>query len=253
MKEIELTGGRITPGVVRIGNTVRRPRNQHSDWINRVLIRLEELGYPYAPRYYGVDDQDRDILSFIPGVTTDHPSQRQSGAYRIGGGMLRQLHELTRRDSLITEWPESIADRQCILHGDPGAYNAIFQDGSPVALIDWDAAHPGNPVDDLAYMAWTWCIQSAGNVPISEQAHRLKELADGYQARDLGLSASDLLDRVVTAQQNLVTTEQRVLDHPASAPGRRAHATTAIAWATADRDMIRKRRADFVAVLKGRT
>ncbi|HEY5397215.1 MAG TPA: hypothetical protein VIL16_17660 [Trebonia sp.] len=34
----------------------------------------------YAPRYLGVDDRGRDILTYIPGRTTDHPSQRADGA-----------------------------------------------------------------------------------------------------------------------------------------------------------------------------
>ena len=74
VEEIELVGGRITPGVVQVGDTVRRPRNERSDWINRLLTRLEELGYPHAPRFLGIDDQGRDILTFTPGTTTDHPA-----------------------------------------------------------------------------------------------------------------------------------------------------------------------------------
>lgn len=247
--EIRLPGGRITPGVVRVDDTVRRPRNQNSDWINRVLTRLEELDYPHAPRFRGIDDQDRDILTFIPGITTDHPSQRQPAAYRVGGQMLRRLHDLTRGDDLINDWPADAGDRQCILHGDPGAYNTIFQHGLPVAFIDWDGAHPGNPVDDLAYMAWTWCIQSAGNVSISDQALHLRELSAGYDTRTVGLTAAVLLDHIIRAQQNLISAEQRVLDHPSSTPERKAHAAAAIAWATADRDMLQRKQAEFVAAL----
>lgn len=29
VEEIELVGGRITPGVVQVGDTVRRPRNEN--------------------------------------------------------------------------------------------------------------------------------------------------------------------------------------------------------------------------------
>ena len=248
MDEIELAGGRITPGVVRIGDTVRRPRNQRSDWINRLLTRLEDLGYQHTPRFRGIDDQGRDILTFIPGTTTNHPCQRRPGAYRLGGQMLRRLHDVTTGDTLINAWPFDASDPQCILHGDPGTYNTIFQDGLPVALIDWDAARPGNPVDDLAYMAWTWCIQSAGNVRITDQALHLSELAAGYDTRTLGLTAQDLLDQITGAQQNLIDAEQRILDSPTGTPARKSHATTAIAWASADRDMIQRQRAEIVAV-----
>jgi len=36
--------------------------------------------------------------------------------------------------------------------------------------------NPGNPVDDLAYMARTWCIQSSGNAPVTDQAAHVREL-----------------------------------------------------------------------------
>lgn len=163
--------------------------------------------------------------------------------------MLRQLHQLTTDDPLINDWPADAGRRQCILHGDPGAYNTIFQDGLPVALIDWDAAHPGNPIDDLGYMAWTWCIQSAGNVPLSDQALHLRELAAGYDTRTLGLTNKDLLDHIITAQQNLIHVEQQVRDRPTTSQERRTHASTAIAWATADRDMIKREYDEFFAIL----
>ena len=34
--------------------------------------------------------------------------------------------------------------------------------------------------DRSGYMAWTWCIQADGNVPIDAQAARLRELRDAY-------------------------------------------------------------------------
>ena len=36
--EIPLEGGRITPGVVRVGETVRRPRNPNSEFVHEVLL-----------------------------------------------------------------------------------------------------------------------------------------------------------------------------------------------------------------------
>jgi hypothetical protein len=46
-----------------------------------VLRYLESVGYLHAPRHLGIDDQGRDVLSYIPGRTTDHPTQRADGAY----------------------------------------------------------------------------------------------------------------------------------------------------------------------------
>jgi len=73
--EEPLGGGHNALEVVRAGGTVRRARDAGSGFAARVLAYLESAGYPYAPRFLGVDDCGRDILSYIPGRTTDHPSQ----------------------------------------------------------------------------------------------------------------------------------------------------------------------------------
>jgi aminoglycoside phosphotransferase (APT) family kinase protein len=39
-----------------------------------------------------------------------------------------------------------------------GPNNAVFVAGRPVAWIDFDFAAPGDPIEDVAYLAWSWCI-----------------------------------------------------------------------------------------------
>lgn len=121
--------------------------------------------------------------------------------------------------------------------------------GVPVALIDWDTAHPGNPVDDLAYLSWTWCIQSAGNVPIADQTAHLRDLANGYGADSLQLSVDDLLDHVIRVQHDLIDAETSVLIRRTTTPPRRTHAQTTIAWATADREMLLRHHTEFTDLL----
>ena len=72
--EQPLEGGRTTPGVVRVGDTVRRPGGRHSSFVARLLAALEEHDVPWAPRHLGVDEESRDVFTFLPGRTTDHPS-----------------------------------------------------------------------------------------------------------------------------------------------------------------------------------
>lgn len=43
-----------------------------------------------------------------------------------------------------------------LVHGDLRLGNMLVQDGSLVALLDWELSHVGNPVDDIGYM----CIRS---------------------------------------------------------------------------------------------
>ncbi|GAA2832888.1 hypothetical protein ABT362_10235 [Nonomuraea rubra] len=88
MTEEPLAGGNRAEQVVRVGDTVRRSRDPGSAFAALVLVHLESAGYPYAPRYLGLDD--------------------------------------------------------------------------------------------LGYLAWTWCVQAQGQVPIADQARHLRELRDGY-------------------------------------------------------------------------
>ena len=61
--EKQLDGGRITSGVTRIGNTVRRPEKKNSLYISQVLMFLEQKQFKYSQRYLGKDKQNRDIFS----------------------------------------------------------------------------------------------------------------------------------------------------------------------------------------------
>src|SRR5436190_14573950 len=47
--ETPLTGGRITAGVVRVGDTVRRPPKPNASLVRALLGRLEQLGLELAP------------------------------------------------------------------------------------------------------------------------------------------------------------------------------------------------------------
>lgn len=238
MTEIPLTGGHITPEVVRVGETVRRT-SQGTSFAVRVLTHLETVGYAHAPRFLGVDDRGRLVLTFIPGRTTDHPSQRAAGAYAAGGRMLRGLHEATAGNELA-------GGRECVIHGDPGPFNTIFQAGLPVAFIDWDSCRPGDRWDDLGYLAWTWCIQSQGGVPVAAQARRLRELRDGY-----GDVAGDVLVRAILRRQTeIATLEQANLADPRHSADRRSHARRAVEWATADRQLVEQNRRQLLAALE---
>jgi hypothetical protein len=122
--ERRLAGGRRTSEVVRIGDTVLRSAGRGSRVAADVLLYLESIEFPYAPRYLGTDLAGRDVLSYVEGNTTDHPSQRAQGAYEIGGQILRLRHDATAGHRLAD-------GGGCVVHGDPGPYNAIFRAGGP--------------------------------------------------------------------------------------------------------------------------
>ena len=60
MSEIPLAGGDVNP-VVRVGDTVRRPRGPEA--VRALLEWYERVGFDGAPRFLGFDDRGREVLS----------------------------------------------------------------------------------------------------------------------------------------------------------------------------------------------
>lgn len=173
------------------------------------------------------------------GQTTDHPTRRAEGAYARAGMMLRQLHEATAGHPLA-------GDQDCVIHGDAGPFNTICQDGLPVAFIDWTGCGPGKPLDDLGHMAWSWCIQSLGNVPTTDQAAHLRQLRDGYS----NIEPEHLIDAMIRQQTYIVERETSNLHNPRIGPTRRDHARRAITWAESDRALIHQHQALLLSALR---
>ena len=172
--EIPLTGGCLTMGIVRVGDTVRRPSRASSPFVADLLRLLDEKGVTWAPRYLGRDELNRDILSYISGLTIAKWQRFADEQVRGAARLLREVHDATRGSLLA-------ARHSVVCHHDPGPNNAIFESEKPIAFIDFDFAAPGEPLEDLGYMAWSWCVSSkAERGPASEQARQVRVLADAY-------------------------------------------------------------------------
>ncbi|WP_055532272.1 phosphotransferase family protein [Streptomyces graminilatus] len=172
--ETPLSGGRLTRGVVRVGDTVRRPTSTSSRFVAVLLGHLEQQGFTGAPRHLGVDEADRDILTYLPGWVPARFQRWTDPQVAAAGALLRGLHDATRGSRLAGRHP-------VVCHHDPGPNNTVFIAGVPVAFIDFDTAAPGNPLEDLGYMCWTWCLSSkTGAPPAASQAAQVRVLADAY-------------------------------------------------------------------------
>jgi len=172
--EIALPPGRLTPGVVRVGDTVRRPRKDSSEFVARVLQLLAQEGFDAAPRYLGSDTQGRDVLSFIPGTVPPKWRRFEDAQVADAARLLRSFHDLTRGTLLA-------AHSAVVCHHDPGPNNFVFQDERPMALIDFDMAAPGEALEDVGYMAWAWCVSSKPDrEAVQLQAEQVRVLADAY-------------------------------------------------------------------------
>lgn len=144
--------------VVRVGDTVRRPALPWTSTVHALLRHLESVGFPYAPRPLGFDEQGREVLTFIDGESGGKgwakvvDDQGLSAFARL----LRDYHDATAGFSPPDEaaWAGgtvATGEGQVICHGDFGPWNVVWQGRRPVGIIDWDFARPAPRLNDVAY------------------------------------------------------------------------------------------------------
>jgi hypothetical protein len=181
---VPLLGGNVSV-VKRVGQTVRRSAGPWTPAVHSWLRHLENIGFEGAPRALGVDQQGREMLTFLEGDVFPNPPPQ----FVWHDDVLASIARLTRRlhDAASTfRPPRDAAWRRMpgappgsvICHNDIAPYNTVFRDGQPAALIDWDLSAPGPPVWDLAWIAWQYIPLYDG--PDVDRPARLRLLADAY-------------------------------------------------------------------------
>ena len=207
--EVQLVGGTANRGrVVRIGDTVRRPRRPTSAATHALLRHLEDVGFSGAPRFLGVDDQDREVLSFVSGtaITPPYPPWALTDeALESVADLLRDYHRAVDSfDPTSHAWPESPPapfTGELISHNDVNLDNVVFRDGRAVALIDFDLASPGGRVWDVACAARLWTPlrpdRYIDDVRRGQALRRFRLFVDAY-----GLPDADRGDLVTAVRLN---------------------------------------------------
>ena len=174
-----LPGGYIN-SVVRVDDTVRRPQGARADYVHALLRFLEERGFEAAPRFLGIDEHEREVLSYIEGHVA-WEAQQPPGVWSDESlldvtRLVRRLHDLTAGSDLAGGDEE-------VCHGDLSPKNTVYRDLGdgyrPVALIDWDLAHPGSRVEGVVDMLWHFlCPCPKHDTPLLRQ--RLRGMCDAY-------------------------------------------------------------------------
>lgn len=192
---IELTGGTANRGlVVRVGDTVRRPRRRSSPSTAQLLGHLERVGFDGAPRYLGIDESGREVLTFVEG----HPATRPYPAWALTDEALVSVALLLRRyhravaafDPRGLPWPRPVPapfSGSLVCHNDPNLDNVVFRDGAAVALIDFDLASPGTAVWDVANSVRLWApLRRDGDIDDDRRGQALSRLRLFVDAYGLG-------------------------------------------------------------------
>lgn len=199
--------------VVRVGDTVRRPVQPWTPAIHALLAHLEAIGFSPAPRALGIDDQGREILTYIPGESgPDGWAKVVTGTgLSAFAALLRDYHDAIAdyTPAAGTVWATgagSPSPGEVICHGDFGPWNVVWQDEKPVGIIDWDFAHPAPRRHDIAYAlefvtpfrddAEAHTAMSHTHPP--DRRRRLERFCRSY-----GLTSTEgMVDAVITAQRN---------------------------------------------------
>jgi hypothetical protein len=205
--EIPLAGGDVTEGVVRVGDTVRRPVGPHSPLVHALLVHLESAGFEGAPRFLGIDGSGREVLSYIDGEVAGRPRP----PWIADEARLASVGRLVRAyDDAAASFipppgalpgtqpaappgipPAPVYPPELIGHVDITPENVVFRDGRAYALIDFDLAKPATRADEMfnAMMWWAPLSDPRDADPLLQSAdvpRRVRILADAY-----GLSGAD--------------------------------------------------------------
>ncbi|ATG55222.1 aminoglycoside phosphotransferase [Brachybacterium ginsengisoli] len=183
-EEQPLSGGNATEGVVRAGDTVRKPWGPTTAAVHELMRTVAAAGVD-VPAPLGRDEQGRQVQEFVPGpLAMDSPPLTPVELRRVGT-VLRAIHDASEgfTPSAPTPWepllPVPGGGEDLICHGDLTPWNLIL--GERWVFIDWDGAAPSTRLWDLAYSAQAFTLNDPSARP-AEAAADLAALVDGYGA-----------------------------------------------------------------------
>ncbi len=159
--------------------------------MHSLLQHLNRVGFTRSPRPLGIDEQRREVLSYLPGNTVGTrrpwPAWVHSDEALVQVACwLRDYHAAVANfvpaaDAVWREggqWQPGLI----VAHNDAAPYNAAWNDqGQLVGFFDWDFAAPVSLDWDLAFTAFAWVplharhvVQAEGFTDFGDRARRLR-------------------------------------------------------------------------------
>jgi hypothetical protein len=153
---------------------VHRTQVPSSVTVHAFMRHLQAVGFQGAPRVIGIDDEDREILSFIEGEVLACPSWQfgqpgaspdwaRSGDVLVGVALLlRDLHGARpasfrwHRSGATTTGPGFSRDRSSATGTWVPITPCIETGSQPVALIDWDEIRPNEAHIEFGMAIWKY-------------------------------------------------------------------------------------------------
>jgi hypothetical protein len=213
----KLFGGTVND-VWRSGDIVKRRRGHHEDAIVQLLTWLRNRGVPAIPEVIGISDQSV-YLRFTEGEAVLRPwvdaVKTDAWLFQLGDWLSRSHAAMPgfqlQSGASFVSGPVRPEPGMVVCHGDLGPWNFLQKAGSLTGVIDWDLAHFGLPLDDMAFMA----IEASPlrrsteatmgeDVPRSVLMNRLEVLLHAYgkvTVAEILAQAVDALDQLIEQTQ----------------------------------------------------
>lgn len=127
------------------------------------LTFLNENKFPYAPTYYG-QENNNDIFAYFEGKTSYFVEEMPLSSTIQVAKCLKEMHQLSK--------PK--LQGKVYVHDDLSPMNVIFKDQKLVGIIDWDHTKIGDDYEDLIFLCWVWI--NIGKYPSRDNEQIFKDL-----------------------------------------------------------------------------
>ena len=190
---IPLKGGTVNTVAFK-DNIVRRKLTDTSAAIHQLLKYLETKNLAGVPRLLN-SDENYEYLTYISGKPIFRPWEDTIKSDRFIaslGKWLKDYHHVIGGFRLQGDarfnWGSVSPDPEMIVcHGDLGPWNCIQLDSKLQGIIDWDLAHYGYAMDDIAECAFTFIpicpydCESIAQISDADKLRRLSVFCEAYQ------------------------------------------------------------------------
>ncbi len=188
---------------------VHRTAGAWTPSVHVLLKHLRSQGFMQAPEALGFDGEGKEILSYIKGEVGHDPlslAARSEKALRSAAKLLRRYHDATVTFVAEHQGEWQLPDHppiEVICHGDFAPYNCVFKKDEVIGIIDFDTAHPGSRLWDIAYTVYRFAplmlpshLASFGAQ--AEQVERAKIFCQEYGLTDLSQLIPTIIERLQT-------------------------------------------------------
>ncbi|QWS34852.1 phosphotransferase enzyme family protein [Curtobacterium aetherium] len=202
--------------ITKADDRVHRPAGPWTPTVHRLLTHLHEQGFVAAPAPIALGDA-LETVTFVPGVAGEYPwteDVASEAALVTTARLLRQMHDAATsfpRDDTVDVWSQAVrVPTETIVHGDFAPYNVVYDGIAAVGVIDFDTAHPGPRVWDVASAVYRFAPFTTGTdegAPVPSLDDRLARAAEFCRAYGLDdRSRAVLVDTITAGLVALVTT-----------------------------------------------